>query len=176
MKIIQWTLVVIGTIALAIVGVGVFLPSKFEVIRSIEINAPADKVYDLIVDTREWKKWSVWNRRDPNMRIVYSGPPFGMGAKWSWESKTEGKGSMEFTRVEPNRRVEYRLAFPEFNMVTTGSLALEPVGKGTRVTWTITGDTGSNPLKHYLAAMTDRTVGPDFEAGLANLKALAEAS
>jgi len=33
---------------------------------------------------------------------------------------------------------------------------------------------GGNPLKHYLAMMMDRMVGPDFEAGLANLKALAE--
>jgi len=174
MKYVQWTLVVVGTIMLAIVLVGVFLPSRYEVRRAIEINAPADKVYDLVVETRAWKTWGAWYRRDPNMQIRYSGPPFGMGAKWSWESKTEGKGTMEFTRVEPNARVEYRLTFPEFNMVSTGALALEPAGKATRLTWTITGDTGSNPLKHYLAAVMDRMVGPDFEAGLANLKAVAE--
>jgi uncharacterized protein YndB with AHSA1/START domain len=176
MKIVQWTLVALGTLMLLIVGIGIFLPSEFEVQRSTEIDAPPEKVYDLVVDTRQWKTWSVWNRRDPNMRIVYSGPPFGMGAKWSWESKTEGRGAMEFTRVEPNRRVEYRLQFPEFNMTSNGALILEPSGKGTRITWTNVGDTGSNPLKHYLAAMMDRIVGPDFEGGLANLKALAEKS
>jgi uncharacterized protein YndB with AHSA1/START domain len=174
MKIIQWTLVAIGSLALLIVGVGLVLPSTFEVQRSIEINAAPEKVYDLVVDTRQWKNWTVWNQRDPAMRIVYSGPPFGMGAKWSWDSKTEGKGAMEFTRVEPNRRVEYRLAFPDFNMTSSGALILEPKGKGTTVTWTNAGDTGSNPLKHYLSAAMDRLVGPDFEQGLANLKALAE--
>jgi uncharacterized protein YndB with AHSA1/START domain len=174
MKFIQWTLVAIGTLMLLIVGVGLILPSQFEVQRSVDINAAPEKVYDLVVDTRQWKNWTVWNRRDPNMRIVYSGPPFGMGAKWAWESKTEGRGAMEFTRVEPNRRVEYRLHFPEFNMTSTGALILEPAGKGTRITWTNVGDTGSNPLKHYLSAMMDRMVGPDFEQGLANLKALAE--
>ena len=174
MKIIQWTLVVIGSLMLLIVGVGLFLPSQFEVQRAIDIDAPPEKVYDYVVDTRQWKSWTAWNRRDPDMRIVYSGPPFGMGAKWSWESKTEGRGSMEFTRVEPNRRVEYRLLFPEFNMTSTGALILEPVGKGTRITWTNVGDTGNNPLKHYLSATMDRMVGPDFEQGLANLKALAE--
>ena len=146
MKIIQWTLVVLGSLMLLIVGVGLFLPSQFEVQRSTEINAAPEKVYDLVVDTRQWKNWTVWNRRDPNMRIVYSGPPFGMGAKWAWDSKTEGKGAMEFTRVEPNRRVEYKLHFPEFNMTSTGALILEPSGKGTRITWTNTGETGSNPL------------------------------
>jgi hypothetical protein len=35
---------------------------------------------------------------------------------------------------------------------------------------------GANPLMHYMAASMDRMVGPDFEAGLANLKLLAEKS
>jgi uncharacterized protein YndB with AHSA1/START domain len=174
MKIIQWTLAVIGAIALAVLAVGLFIPSGFMVQRSIDINAPPKKIYDLVVEPKKWQEWSVWTKRDPNMRITYSGPPFGMGAKWAWVSKTEGTGSMEFTRVEPDRSVEYVLVFPEYNMRSTGALRLDPAGGATRVTWTNSGDVGSNPLKHYLTLMMDRFVGPDFEAGLANLKAIAE--
>jgi len=174
MKYLQWTLAVVGAVALLLVGAGFFLPSSFLVQRSVEINAAPKKVYDLVVEPKRWKDWSVWTRRDPDMRITYSGPPFGMGAKWSWVSKSEGTGSMEFTRVEPDRTVEYALAFPELNMRSTGALRLEPAGNATRVTWTNAGDVGGNPVKHYLALMMDRMVGPDFEAGLANLKALAE--
>jgi uncharacterized protein YndB with AHSA1/START domain len=174
MKFIQWTLAVIGSIALVVVVAGFMIPSTFLVQRSIEINAAPRKVYDLIVEPKKWKDWSVWTRRDPDMRITYSGPPFGMGAKWSWVSKTEGIGTMEFTRVEPDRTVEYSLTFPEYNMRSTGTLRLEPSGNATRVTWTNAGDVGGNPVKHYLALMMDRMVGPDFEGGLANLKALAE--
>ena len=174
MKFVQWTLATIGALVLLIVAVGFLLPSAFSVQRSVEINATPKKVYDLVVEPKRWKDWSVWTRRDPDMRIIYSGPPFGMGAKWAWVSKSEGTGSMEFTRVEPDRSVEYLLIFPDFNMKSTGALRLEPNGNATRVTWTNTGDVGGNPLKHYLAIMMDRMVGPDFEAGLANLKALAE--
>ena len=174
MKFVQWTLAVLGAIVLAIVAVGFMIPSTFSVQRSIEINAAPRKVYDLVVEPKRWKDWSVWTRRDPDMRITYSGPPFGMGAKWAWVSKTEGTGNMEFTRVEPDRAVESSLAFPEYNMRSTGALRLEPAGSATRVTWTNTGDVGGNPVKHYLALMMDRMVGPDFEGGLANLKALAE--
>ena len=174
MKIIQWILAVVGALVLlALVG-GLFLPSKFTVQRSAVIEAPPRKVYDLIVEPRKWTEWSVWNRRDPNMKVTYKGPPFGMGAKWEWVSKTEGTGSMELTRVEPDKTVEYALSFPEYNMRSTGALTLEPSGNSTRVTWTNSGDVGGNPLKHYLAAAMDRIVGPDFEGGLANLKALAE--
>ena len=174
MKYVQWALVVIGSVLLVAVVLGAVLPSSYEVRRSTHVNAAPDKVYDLVVDTRRWKDWTVWNRRDPAMRVTYSGPPFGMGAKWAWDSKSEGRGSMEFTRVEPNRRVDYRLVFPDFNMTSRGSLILEPAGGGTDVVWVHRGNTGSNPLKHYLAAMMDHMVGPDFQQGLVNLKALAE--
>jgi uncharacterized protein YndB with AHSA1/START domain len=174
MKYVQWALAVIGAIALLAVGAGFFVPSTFLVQRSIDINASPRKIYDLVVEPKRWKDWSVWTQRDPDMRIIYSGPPFGMGAKWAWASKSEGSGSMEFTRVEPDRAVEYALNFADFNMKSTGALRLEPNGNATRVTWSSTGDVGANPLKHYLAAMMDRMVGPDFEAGLANLKTLAE--
>ncbi len=175
-KFIQWALAVIGIVALAIVGTGFFLPSSFEVKRTTVINAPPGKVYDLVVEPRTWTKWSVWNQRDPNMQVTYSGPPFGQGARWSWESKEEGSGTMEFVRVEPNARIEYTLSFPEFGMKSGGEWLFEPQGAGTRVTGSDRGNVGPNPLKHYLAWGMDRLVGPDFEAGLANLKSLAEKS
>ena len=174
MKIIQWTLAVLGAVVLLVVAGGFFLPSAFKVERSTVMNAPPKKIYDLVVEPRQWAKWSVWNRRDPNMKITYKGPPFGMGAKWEWVSKTEGSGAMEFTRVQPERAVEYSLSFPAYNMRSTGAITLEPSGSSTKVTWNNAGDVGGNPIKHYLTLMMDRIVGPDFEAGLANLKALAE--
>lgn len=174
MKIVQWALAVIGILALSLLAVGYFLPSKFSVQRSVAINAPPKKVYDLVVEPKEWAKWSAWNRRDPNMQVTYFGPPFGMGAKWSWASKTEGTGTMEFVRVDPDRSIEYSLSLPDFGMRSVGTFKFEPAGNGTRVTWTNSGDIGDNPLKRYLVLVMDRMVGPDFEAGLANLKALAE--
>ena len=81
---------------------------------------------------------------------------------------------MEFVRVVPNERIDYSLSLPDFGMKSGGTFRFEPQGAGTRVTWTSTGDVGGNPLKHYVAAMMDRMMGPDFEAGLADLKAVAE--
>lgn len=173
-KALQWTLAVVGLVALLVVGAGLFLPSSFEVERSVLVDAPADRIFNHVVDPREWKKWTVWNQRDPDMRITYAGPPFGQGARWSWVSRTEGTGSMTFARVVPNERLGYELSFPDFGMKSEGDLLLVPAGSATRVTWTNRGDVGRNPLKRYLAISMDRMVGPDFEAGLANLKRLAE--
>ena len=43
-----------------------------------------------------------------------------------------------------------------------------------RVVWLMNGDMGSNPLLRWMTLFVDGMVGKDFEAGLANLKALAE--
>ncbi len=36
------------------------------------------------------------------------------------------------------------------------------------------GDMGANPLYRWMGLFMDKMVAPDFDAGLANLKALAE--
>ena len=174
-KAIQWALAVVGFVALLMVGVGFFLPTDFAVERSVVVDAPPERVFNFVVDPREWKKWTVWNQRDPNMEITYGGPPFGQGARWAWKSASEGSGNMTFTRVVPNQRLGYELTFADFGMKSEGELLLVPAGSGTRVTWTNRGDVGRNPLKRYVAVAMDRLVGPDFEGGLANLKRLAEA-
>jgi uncharacterized protein YndB with AHSA1/START domain len=168
--------VLIGVVVLAalLLVIGLLLPSGFKVQRSVAIAAPPATVYAFIVDPRQWKAWSVWNQRDPAMQMQYSGAASGAGAKWSWQSKSEGNGAMEFTAAVPNERVDYALSFPDFGMISQGALRLTPQGSGTLVTWTNEGDMGSNPINRYFGLMMDRLVGPDFEGGLKNLQALAE--
>lgn len=174
MKIVKGLLIVVAALALLLLGGGLLLPSTFTVERSVLVAAPADKVYGLVADPRRWKEWSVWNRRDSAMQITYEGPPAGAGAVWAWKSPTEGDGRMSFTAAEPGRRVAYDLFFPDFGTTSRGDLRFAPEGPGTRVTWTMNGDMGRNPLFHWIALFADRMVGKDFEGGLANLKELAE--
>lgn len=174
MKFIKWALGgLLALVALLAVG-GMFLPGTFKVTRSVVVGAAADKVYPLIAEPRRWKDWSVWNRRDPGMTITYAGPESGVGAMWEWKSKSEGDGRMTFTAAEPGRRAAFDLFFPDFGTTSRGELLLTPEGSGTRITWTMNGDMGKNPLFHWMALMMDGMVGKDFEAGLANLKTLAE--
>lgn len=174
MRIVKWIVIVLLALAAILVGGGYLLSPKFTVTRSISIQAPADKVYALVGDPRGWKQWTVWNRRDPAMQVEYFGPPSGAGAGWAWKSQSEGDGRMTFTAAEPGRRVVYDLFFPDFGTTSSGDFTFVPEGGGTKVTWTMNGDMGSNPLYRWMALFMDRMVGPDFEAGLANLKALAE--
>lgn len=174
MKFIKWALgLVLGLVVVLAVG-GMFLSGTFQVTRSTVVAAPAEKIYPLVAEPRRWKDWSVWNQRDPGMAITYSGPESGVGAVWEWKSKSEGDGRMTFTAAEPGQRAAFELYFPDFGTTSKGELLLAPEGGGTRVTWTMNGDMGKNPLFRWMGLMMDGMVGKDFEAGLANLKKLAE--
>lgn len=162
----------IGLVMLFLLA-GFLLPSGYSAQRSVTINAPVEKVYPLVANVKAWKQWTVWNQRDPNMQLSYSGPDSGVGAKWAWKSKSEGNGAMEFTAAEPNKRIAYALQM-EGMTPAPGDIKFEPAGNGTKVTWYMSGDAGMNPMMRWFGYFMDRLVGPDFEAGLANLKKIAE--
>lgn len=164
----------IGLVALVVV-IGMFLPAGFQVERSLLIAAPPEKIWALLEDPRQWKRWTVWNQRDPAMAVSYGGPPSGAGARWSWQSSTEGNGEMEFTEAVAPTRLGYRLAFPDVGMTSTGEITLTPEAGGVRVRWTNAGRVGRSPIDRWFALAMDALVGPDFEAGLANLRRLVEA-
>jgi uncharacterized protein YndB with AHSA1/START domain len=174
MKWLKRGLLLVLAIAAVLLGGGLLLSPKFVVTRATTMTAPPDKVYGLVADPRQWKLWSAWNLRDPAMQIEYTGAPSGQGAVWAWKSASQGDGRMTFTRAEPGQLLGYELFFPDFGTTSTGELRLQPEGTGTRVTWTMNGDMGSNPLFRWFALNADGMVGKDFDEGLANLKTLAE--
>jgi uncharacterized protein YndB with AHSA1/START domain len=174
LKALKWILIAVVALALVLVVGGMLLSPKFSVSRTQTVKASPEKVYALVASPRAWKQWSVWNRRDPAMAITYSGPESGAGAVWAWKSASEGDGRMSFTAAEPPGRIAYDLYFPDFGTTSTGELRMKPAEGGTEVTWTMNGDMGKNPLFHWFALFADGMVGKDFEAGLANLKTVAE--
>ena len=174
MKILKTVLIAIAGLAALLLLIGFLLPGKYQVTRSIDVNAPMIKVYPLVYDPKAWARWGVWNQRDPAMKMTYSGAPAGVGAKWAWESKSQGNGSMELTRAEFDKVIAYKTTFSDYDGVFDGRLEFAPIASGVRVTWIAEGDVGANPLMHYFAMLMDRMLGPDFEAGLKNLKTLAE--
>ncbi|UAA40535.1 SRPBCC family protein [Paraneptunicella aestuarii] len=155
-------------------GASFLISPAFKVERSLEINASPDKVFSYIVDLKQWKKWGVWYERDPKMQMTYSGPDNQVGMKSEWVSEKEGSGYMEITKVVPDTVLEYKLVFPDFDMQSQGKLVLEAKGDKTLVTWSDSGEVKGNPLNRIFILFIDDMIGPDFEAGLINLRRVAE--
>lgn len=173
-----WIRVLAGVMVtlVLVVCAGFFLPADYRAERSIHIAAPPDRVWALIEDPRQWSRWTAWNRRDPAMTMVYSGATAGVGAVWQWQSRSEGNGRMAFVGADAGRRLDYRLEFEGFDQPSFGSLALAPDGQGVKLTWSMHGTMDANPVDRWFGVLMDRMVGPDFEAGLNELKRLAESA
>lgn len=152
------------------------MSDTYKVERSTTVQAPAQNVYNEIVDFHRWTAWSPWEDLDPNLERTYSGAGSGLGAVYNWSgNRKAGEGRMEITEVADAARVQVALDFLKpFKSSSVTTFALQPDGDSTRVTWTMTGaKTFATKLMGLFTSM-DKMIGPDFEKGLARLKAVAE--
>ena len=151
-------------------------PDTFRVQRAASIQAPPEKVYAQLADFQRWPAWSPWEKRDPQMRRTMSTPSAGRGATYAWEGNSEvGSGRMEIVEAQAPRKLGIRIDFLKpFEAHNAVDFTLEPRGAQTQVTWAMYGPaTFVTKLMGVFVSM-DAMIGKDFEAGLANLKAVAE--
>jgi effector-binding domain-containing protein/uncharacterized protein YndB with AHSA1/START domain len=168
---------VLAVVALVVLlaGIGMLLPRRVHVERSIVIDAPRATVFALVDGFKQFNKWSPWAALDPNAEYTQAGPAFGVGANQSWsgDPKTVGSGSQEIIEVKPYEVVKSHLDFGDQG-VATAQFTLAPEANGTKVTWGLDSDMGAGPIGRYFGLMMDRWIGADYEKGLAGLKTLAE--
>jgi hypothetical protein len=109
------------------------------------------------------------------MKRTYSGATNGIGAVYGWEgNKNVGTGRMEILDVQP-QKVTVKLDFlAPFEAHNTAEFTLQPQGDTTQVTWAMHGPANLMTKVVHVFMSMDNMVGPDFEAGLAKLKAAAE--
>lgn len=170
-----WTAISLVAVAIVMLAVGFTLPRVVEVSRSIQINAPAEKVYPHVANLHAFQEWSPWSRLDPDMTVEFSGPEAGAGQKMSWTSQKDdvGSGSQEIVAVEENRTVVADLEFGGMG-TATARFELEPEGDATRVTWSFKTDLGNNPLARMYGRTIEINVASQYDTGLATLKRAVE--
>jgi carbon monoxide dehydrogenase subunit G len=168
--------VLAAIVAVLAVAIGM-QPDTYRVTRSIDIAAPPAAVHAWINDFHKWDAWSPWAKLDPNMKTTYSGAPAGPSASYHWTGNDEvGEGRMTILESEDGRRVKINLEFIKpFASTALTDFTISPAGPGSRVEWTTGGDMNflSKAMCLFMGGM-DKMIGPDFEKGLAQLKAAAE--
>ncbi|MBI2685502.1 MAG: SRPBCC family protein [Acidobacteria bacterium] len=164
--------------ALAILGgVIAMQPDKYTVSRSAEIAAPPADVHAIINDFHKWDGWSPWAKIDPNMKTTFSGPGSGQGASYYWIGNDQvGEGRMTIIESQPPQLVKIKLEFLKpFASNSITDFTVMPAGAGSKVEWTMSGESNfiSKAFCLFMGGM-DKAIGPDFEKGLTQMKALAE--
>ena len=156
-QILKWTIICL----LSFTTFNFFISGKIE--ASIEIEAPADVVYEKVADLLTWPTW--W-KKDSTMITVFSGAKSGLGAKMSWTGM-DGVGSLEIVKANFAKNLKNELIFegmpPSYSIWT-----FEETDKGTRVTWSFLDE-----LPFYIHFM-QLFISPELEEGLIGLKNMCE--
>ena len=163
---------IIAAITLLIL-IGFALPRTHRIEVSTEIDAQQATVFALVNDFRRFALWSPWADTDPNARFIYSGKRRGEGAIVTWDGAIIGSGVQVIDESRPYDYVSMVISPGEPGEARSW-FRLEPGTGTTIVRWGFEADYGLNIVGRYFASMLGGVVARDYQAGLANLKELAE--
>jgi uncharacterized protein YndB with AHSA1/START domain len=153
-----------------------FQPDDYRLTRQTVIAAPAAAVFAQVNDLKKWDDWSPWAKLDPNAKVTFSGPQSGPGATFMWDGNDKvGAGTMTITESRPNQRVATRTDFTRpFAGTSNADFVFSEQGGQTNVIWTMAGQQTFIGKAICLFTPMETMLGPEFEKGLAQLKAVAE--
>ena len=180
MKFLKKIFVLLITLVGFVLIIALFVKKDYNVSRSIEINRVSSEVFDYIRYLKNQESFAVWQSKDSNVKISYTGTDGTEGAIYKWDSDVEdvGAGEQEIMKIDENERIEFELRFTR-PMEMTGQAfftteELDSPGGKTKVTW---GFEGSSPWPWnilFLFIDMENELGPELQEGLDNLKKVLE--
>ena len=168
-------LIALASLMALVLVVGLALPSRLHVERSITVRAPPDAVYARVSDLARWREWTPWGTDGTrDTQWVLGGPPQGVGSVRSWKGP-QGEGTLSLTQADPRTGVTYD-ASVKGGPLMHGRITFTAVEGGTRVSWTEVAHVGASPVIHYLVPFIEARLGADFERSLERLQKQVEES
>ena len=170
--------VILAVAVVAVLVLAAMKPDETVITRSATMNAPPERPFEQVNNLQNWGAWNPWAKMDPHQKITFSGPEAGVGARFAWSGNNKvGEGNIEIIESEPSERLKIRLEFLKPMAATnTAEFTFTPEGSGTRMTWSMICQ-GTFMAKVFTVFMDmDKMVGPEFEKGMADIKAIVEAT
>lgn len=171
---------ILAVVVVAVVGLLVVAstqPDTYHVERSVTLAAAPADAFPYANDYRNWSAWNPFRHADAAMKTETSENPVGVGAWTSWEGNNQvGTGKMTIVESTPDSKVVHRIDFmAPMEDQGTGTFSMVAEGEGTRFTWAMDGRMPLISKVVSLFGSMDAMIGSQFEIGLGELKALAEA-
>src|SRR5882724_52411 len=140
-------------ILIGVAGVVVVFPvvvatrqSAYHVERKLEVAAPADLVFGILNDLRQFAAVFVlfgtpFEKHDPNMQKTVEGPASGAGQSYAWSGKGVGAGKMAIEESIPGQKVGIKFEFVKpMKSTAIHALTLASTPAGSVVTWSMSGN------------------------------------
>jgi hypothetical protein len=168
-------LIGVGLIAAFLVYVG-FQSPDYVISREIAIQAPAEKIFPYLNNSKLFESWGPFKADDPTAQMNYSGPDEGVGSKTSWDSQGRlGTASATIVESVPLQKVGVRIEYLKpMQMIQDSEYLLRANGAESIVTWKVSGKNGFAGRLYCVFVNLDQKLGGMFEKGLSNLKTIVE--
>ena len=175
---IKKILIALAVIVVVFLVVVAMQPAEYRVARSVTVSAPPPAVFAQVNDFHKWEAWNPWGKIDPAMKQSYESAPAGTGAIYTWIGNQEvGEGRMTITESRPSDLIRIKLEFMKpFQATNTAEFTFKPEGDLTAVMWSMSGELNFMAKALHLFMNMDKTLGGEFEKGLAQMKTVAEAA
>jgi len=157
-----------------ILGAAWMSPDTWYVEREVEIDAPAELIWEWVSAPSRYPEWTAWNGEDdPSFRAEHFGGEGGYGSGYRWTSN-DSVGELRVADSEPFWRVTLSGTL-ENRFDVDGFIELTPLDGGlVEVRWSEKGELGWDPLMRLFRPMLEKHMLADFDEGLGRLKSLAE--
>jgi len=142
---------------------------KFNIVRSIKIEAAPEKAFDVVADYGSWTTWSPWLCAEPDAKVTISDDANSVGSVYAWVGDVVGQGEIEHVKLDRPKLIEQDIRFLKpFKSRSDVSFTFEEVDGGTRMSWAMA---GSMPwFLFWMIPMMKTMISMDYDRGLKMLK------
>ncbi|MFT2109791.1 SRPBCC family protein [Marinomonas sp. 2405UD68-3] len=162
---LRWVTRVLAVVILTVMAIGMLLPNKYHIERSIFINSPEERVSLYLADLGSWEQWMYL----PNEGV------------FTLPEEEDSTASLIIKNPDADNGVvsidSFEQAGVVFSVVT--KLGVLPVsnhlswareGRGVRIVWVVEGELRAGLISPYLAFFANDIAGSNLEKSLENLK------
>ncbi|MEM9281146.1 MAG: SRPBCC family protein [Verrucomicrobiota bacterium] len=137
----------------------------FGVSKSIQIDAPVERVFEVVRDFKQWPNWSPWLICDPETKLEFADD----GNRYAWDGKITGTGEIAVIGETPLQEILYALTFLKpWKSEADVAFRFQSMEGGTEVTWEM-----NSSLPFFMGWMKDKMTAMlcmDYQRGLTMLK------
>lgn len=151
------------------------MPEDYSLQTSIVINAPAKRVFDVMLDLNQFDNWNPFKVMDASSISTVTQSKPGVGSTYDYEGKRIGKGRMVITQATKPSLIASDMTFMNRKTETAKvEYRITEETSGTLVTWYMQGSRGLGQRVMVKLLNLDKMMGQTFAKGLEQLKRYVE--
>jgi hypothetical protein len=177
MKLMKRIFFFCGAIAIISILISFLVSTKQEVVKTITVHAPANKIFSYLMLLQNAKNWPIWSNADTSVSFKLSGTDGMIGATTSWAGNDPSaeRGEMVLTTLKQDSEITYQINMEKPQKIdATSTFYLQEHNGTTTVTLKCRMEIPRPGNLAYLFYNLEKRHGKDFDRGLAALKMIAE--